>query len=65
MVESLIIGIGGIVGLMILWMIVQFFWGKIFSDHLSDEDVLAGRTSCGNCGCTTLCTEKRKTISTE
>jgi hypothetical protein len=58
MIQSLIIGIGGVVSLMILWMIIQFWWGKTFSDNISDEDVLAGRTSCSNCGCTTVC-EKR------
>ncbi len=62
MIESLIIGIGGIVLLMIGWIVVQAFWRKTFSDHLSDEDVLAGRTSCSNCGCTTVC-EKKQSIS--
>ncbi len=58
MINSLLIGIGGIIGLMALWVIVQRFWGNTFSDYMSDEDVLAGRSSCGNCGCTTACKNK-------
>jgi hypothetical protein len=59
MIESLIIGIGGIISLMVIWIVVQSFWRKTFSDHLTDDDVLAGRTSCSNCGCTTVCEKKR------
>jgi hypothetical protein len=55
MVNSLLIGVGGIVLLMIVWAVVQFFWGKTFPDEMTDEDVLAGRTSCGNCGCVSIC----------
>jgi hypothetical protein len=62
MIDSLIIAIGGITSLMIIWMIVQSLWGKTFSDHLSDEDVLAGRTSCRNCGCTTSCKKEVEKI---
>ncbi|MFQ5445559.1 MAG: hypothetical protein ACE5FF_01385 [Saprospiraceae bacterium] len=58
MLKSLIICAGGIVGLMILWVVVQSLWGKTFSEHLTDEDVLADRRSCGNCGCTTVCENK-------
>ena len=59
------IGIGGIVSMMIIWVVVQSFWGKTFAEHLTDEDVLAGRTKCGNCGCTTICENKKGQISTE
>jgi hypothetical protein len=55
MIESLLIGIGGIVGLMVLWVVVQGWWRKTFREHVVDDDVLAGRTKCGNCGCTTIC----------
>ena len=55
MIESLIIGIGGIVSLMVIWVLVQSWWRNVFSDNLSDDDVLAGRSSCSNCGCTTVC----------
>lgn len=51
-------GIGGVVSLMIIWMVVQSQWRRIFSENLSEEDVLAGRTSCSNCGCTTVCKNK-------
>ena len=63
MIESLMIGIGGIVGLMILWMGIQALWGKVFSDYISDEDVLAHRTRCGNCDCTTVCKEDEMQLS--
>ena len=59
MITSLLIGIGGIVGLMIAWVVVQALWRRIFADYLTDEDVLADRRSCGNCGCATVCTRKK------
>jgi hypothetical protein len=65
MIGSYIIGIAGIVSLMILWVIVQGFWRKVFSDEITDEDVLSGRTDCSNCGCTTICKDKLRRISTE
>jgi hypothetical protein len=65
MLKSLIIGIGGIVVLMILWVVVQSVWKKTFSDYMSDEDVLAGRNSCGNCGCGTVCKKESGQLSTE
>jgi hypothetical protein len=55
MIKSLVIAIGGIIGLMMVWIIVQSLWRKIFAEHISDEDVLAERRSCGNCGCSTIC----------
>lgn len=64
MLHSLLIGIGGIVGLMLVWLVVQTFWGRIFADYMSDEDVLADRRSCKNCGCKTACENKMKQIST-
>jgi hypothetical protein len=65
MIKSLLIGIGGILALMVIWVVVQSIWGKIFSEYMTDEDVLAGRTSCGNCGCTTACKNKSTEITTE
>ncbi len=65
MFESLLIGVGGIVSLMIVWVIVQSLWRKIFADQISDDDVLAGRTSCSNCGCTTVCKNEQKQLSTK
>jgi hypothetical protein len=65
MIESFVIGIGGVVGLLLLWVLVQSWWGKVFADHMIDEDVMAGRTKCSNCGCTTVCTEKTRQLSTK
>ncbi len=50
---------------MVLWFIVQRLWGNTFSGYISDEDVLAERRSCGNCGCTTACEKKNKQVSAE
>ena len=58
MIQSLIIGIGGIVFLMILWFFVQAGWRNSFADSISDDDVLVGRSSCSTCGCTTICEKK-------
>ena len=62
MIQSIIISVGGIVGMMILWVIVQMAWKKVFADHISDEDVLADRRSCKNCGCIQICSRKQKLI---
>jgi hypothetical protein len=62
MIKSLVIGAGGIVGLMLVWVMIQFWWRKTFAEHLSDDDVLAGRTSCSNCGCTAVCERKQHSI---
>ena len=62
MVKSLMIGAGGIVFLMLIWVMIQYSWRETFAEHLSDEDVLAGRTSCSNCGCTTVCEKANNTI---
>lgn len=59
MFYSLIIAIGGIIGLMLLWVLIQALWGKTFSEYVSpDDDVMSGRTKCSNCGCTTACEKK-------
>ncbi len=59
MIGSLMIGVGGMILLMAIWVIVQSRWKRSFADYISDEDVLAGRGGCGNCGCTTACENKR------
>ncbi len=46
--------------LAIAWAAVQALWRNVFSDYISDEDVLADRRSCGNCGCGTACERKDK-----
>lgn len=53
-----LIGILGITGLMLAWVIVQYLWRLAFMDKHSSEDVLAGRGDCGNCGCGTVCQRK-------
>jgi hypothetical protein len=59
MFYSLIIAIGGIIGLMLLWVLVQALWGRIFSEYVpAGDDVMSGRTKCSNCGCTTACENK-------
>jgi hypothetical protein len=55
MIQSLIVGVGGLVLLMLVWVVVQTYWGKTFSEEITDEDVLAERRSCGNCGCSIPC----------
>ena len=65
MLNTFLTGIGGIIALMIIWGIVQFFWKKTFSEFISDEDVMAERRSCGNCGCLTICENKKSELSTE
>jgi hypothetical protein len=40
-----------VVGLMLIWVGVQALWRNTFAEYIQDEDVLADRRSCGNCGC--------------
>ncbi len=58
MLYSLTIAVIGIVSMMIGWMIVQNLWKNLFADQINDEDVLAERRSCGNCGCGSICRKK-------
>ena len=60
MLHSLLIAIGGIVGLMFVWLLVQNLWKKTFADYVSEEDALADRSKCGNCNCSTACSNKLK-----
>lgn len=62
MIKSLIIAITSITLLIMVWVTVQTFWKKTFQDYISDEDVLAERRSCKNCGCTEACENKREFI---
>ncbi|MEM7550435.1 MAG: hypothetical protein AAF363_12205 [Bacteroidota bacterium] len=59
MIHSLTIGIGSIVTLMLGWIIIQSVWRRMFKDEITDDDVLAGRSNCGNCGCGLICKKKR------
>ncbi len=48
-----------ITGLMVLWYMVQRLWKKTFDEYVDgDEDVLADRRSCSDCGCTVACKKK-------
>ena len=60
MIKSLIVGIAGIISLMILWVVIQSLWRKQFSNYIADDDVLVGRISCSNCGCTGICKKGEK-----
>jgi hypothetical protein len=41
--------------LLLGWILVQNAWRRQFSQAGDDEDVLAARGGCGNCGCLTPC----------
>ncbi|MDH3711575.1 MAG: hypothetical protein OER04_16910 [Cyclobacteriaceae bacterium] len=60
MITSYIIGLSGMIVLMLFWWVVQRQWKRSFSDQITDEDVLAGRSDCANCGCSTYCEKKEK-----
>jgi len=60
MIQTYLIAAGIILFLMIAWIGVQSLWGKVFAENVNDEDVLAERRSCSNCGCTTVCINKSK-----
>ncbi len=62
MVKSLILAMVGISALMMVWLIVQALWRKTFRDYITDDDVLAERRSCKNCGCTTACSNKKENL---
>jgi len=59
MIEKYLIGIIGITSLMFGWAIIQGLWRKSFPGQNIDEDVLAGRSDCGSCGCTSPCSVKK------
>ena len=63
MLKTYIIGIGGFIALVVIWIAVQSLWRKVFTEHVVDDDVLAQRSSCGNCGCTTICEKDEEPIS--
>lgn len=59
MIEKYLIGMAGIISLMVTWSAIQGLWRKTFSDQVQeDQDVLAGRSDCGNCSCATPCSAK-------
>jgi hypothetical protein len=64
MITSTFIGIFGIVSIMVAWTLIQQHWKRVFPEDVADDDALAGRKSCGNCGCTTQCKTKQKILKT-
>lgn len=65
MLKSLIIAITSIVVLMTAWLMVQVLWKRTFQEYIHDDDVLAERRSCKNCGCTKACPNKEKVLENE
>jgi len=62
MIKSLIIAIVSIIALMLGWLLIQILWKRTFSDYILDDDVLAERRSCKNCGCTEACENKKQAV---
>lgn len=50
---------------MIFWVMIQSWWRNTFHEYTSDDDVLAGRSSCTNCGCTTACKKNKEKLIRE
>ncbi len=55
MVTSYLTAMVVIVVVMVAWVGVQSAWRRAFPEAFGDPDVLAGRMSCGGCGCTDVC----------
>ena len=55
MMESYVLGIGLVIGLMLGWVAVQAAWGKAFPEATTDSDVLAHRLGCHGCQCSGPC----------
>ena len=56
MLRSFVIGIGTLVGLAVLWALVQGAWRKTFPERSPGGDALAGRLGCHGCNsCDTPC----------
>jgi hypothetical protein len=62
---TLLYTILAITGLMVIWVGVQHLWRRTFADYIEDDDVLAERRSCGNCGCQQACPRKRESLETK
>jgi len=52
---SVVLASAAIVSMMLIWLGVQTLWRRVFAGEIADEDVLAGRKSCGSCGCGMTC----------
>jgi uncharacterized membrane protein YciS (DUF1049 family) len=64
MIESIIIAIVSITGLMLGWVLIQSLWRKTFQNMITDQDVLAERRTCGKCSCDNPCPNKSNNHST-
>jgi len=62
LIKSLFIAAIAIIGMMIVWTIVQTMWRKIFTGNAVGEDVLVDRRSCADCSCITICKSENKRI---
>ena len=62
MLKSLIIATVAIIGMMLVWTIVQTMWRKVFTGNAVGEDVLVDRRDCADCSCITICKTKNKKI---
>lgn len=60
MLKSFIIAALGIIGMMMVWTLVQTLWRKTFTGSTVGEDVLVGRRSCSGCSCTTTCKKDKQ-----
>ena len=58
MIKSFIVAVLSILGLMLVWLVIQNKWRNTFQQFITDQDVLAERRSCQNCGCTKQCENK-------
>ena len=58
MLQSLLTAIGLMLVMVLAWLLVQVIWKRVFREEYAEEDVLAGRRSCANCGCTGICERK-------
>jgi hypothetical protein len=48
-----VVAIAGLVVLLLVWLVVQLAWRRVFPRNCPDGDALAGRGGCG--GCTNDC----------
>lgn len=51
MINTIVIAVGSVVAMMVFWALIQAIWRNAFKDFIHDDDVLADRRSCSNCGC--------------
>lgn len=55
MLERYLITFSILIIILLIWILIQTLWGKVFHDSLKDEDVLKNRSTCGKCSCGTIC----------